>query len=65
MPSSSSNTRRYLLEVQYRFNRRVDLAAMVQRMAVAIVTVPPYPNRNILKYSTYEHHQVTLSEDPL
>lgn len=42
--------RRYLAEVQYRFNRRADLAAMVPRMAVAIVTTPPCPKRKILKH---------------
>jgi hypothetical protein len=28
--------RRYLAEVQYRFNRRADLAAMTLRLAVAV-----------------------------
>jgi hypothetical protein len=40
--------RRYLAEVQYRFNRRVDMAAMVPRMAVAITQTKPFPHRRIL-----------------
>lgn len=40
--------RRYLAEVQYRFNRRADMAAMVPRMAVAIAQTRPCPARRIL-----------------
>lgn len=41
-------SRRYLAEVQYRFNRRYDLAAMLPRMAVAITHTRPCPKRTIL-----------------
>lgn len=39
---------RYLAEVQYRFNRRFDLKAMVPRMAVAIMQTKPFPKWKIL-----------------
>lgn len=38
---------RYLAEVGYRFNRRYDLAAMVPRLAVALMRTPPCPRREI------------------
>lgn len=34
---------RYLAEVQYRFNRRVDLKAMVPRLAFAVMHTTPHP----------------------
>ncbi|MBB3121076.1 hypothetical protein FHS03_004149 [Massilia violacea] len=37
----SKYAQRYLAEVQYRFNRRSDMPAMVPRMAAAIVSTPP------------------------
>lgn len=40
--------RRYLAEVQYRFNRRADMAAMVPRLAVAIAQTKPCPTRMVL-----------------
>jgi hypothetical protein len=40
--------RHYLGEVQYRFNRRGDLAAMVPRLAVATAQTKPWPKRRIL-----------------
>jgi transposase-like protein len=40
--------RRYLAEVQYRFNRRSDLASMVPRMAYAVTHTRPCPARTIL-----------------
>lgn len=40
--------RRYLAEVQYRFNRRLDMAAMVPRLAVAVTQTRPCPARRIL-----------------
>lgn len=40
--------RRYLAEVQYRFNRRFDLAAMVPRLAVAVAQTRPCPKRVLL-----------------
>ena len=39
---------RYLAEVQYRFNRRSDLAAMVPRLAVAIMATKPCSRRTLL-----------------
>ncbi|MES2148350.1 MAG: IS1595 family transposase [Pseudomonadota bacterium] len=39
---------RYLAEVQYRFNRRFDLAAMVRRLAVAVTRAKPCSKRKIL-----------------
>lgn len=38
----------YLAEVQYRFNRRVDLAAMIPRLAFASAQNPPCTKRMIL-----------------
>ncbi|CAN7552761.1 IS1595 family transposase [Duganella sp. LjRoot269] len=40
--------RRYLAEVQYRFNRRFDMAAMLPRMAVAVTHTRPCPRRKLL-----------------
>jgi hypothetical protein len=40
--------RRYLAEVQYRFNRRRDMAAMVPRLAVAVAQTRPCPKRMVL-----------------
>jgi hypothetical protein len=40
--------RRYLAEVQYRFNRRADMAAMVPRLAVAVAQTRPCPKRVVL-----------------
>ena len=37
-----------LTEVQYRFNRRADMAAMLPRMAVAVMHTLPCPKRRIL-----------------
>ena len=39
---------RYLADVQYRFNRRFDLAAMVPRLAVAVMRAKPCPNRQLV-----------------
>jgi transposase-like protein len=36
---------RYLAEFEYRFNRRYDLAAMIQRLAKAALQTPPMPYR--------------------
>ena len=36
---------RYLAEVQYRFNRRFDLASILKRLLVAMVATPPRPER--------------------
>lgn len=38
---------RYLAEVQYRFNRRFDLAAMLPRLAVAVMQATPCPRWQI------------------
>ena len=40
--------RRYLAEVQYRFNRRADMAAMVPRLAVAMAQTRPCPKWMVL-----------------
>ena len=40
---------RYLADAQYRFNRRFDLAAMVPRLAVAVMQARPCSKRKILK----------------
>jgi transposase-like protein len=40
--------RRYLAEVQYRFNRRSDLASMVPRLATAVAQTRPCSARRIL-----------------
>jgi transposase-like protein len=40
--------RRYLAEVQYRFNRRIDMAGMVSRLAGAVTRTRPCPARRIL-----------------
>jgi hypothetical protein len=37
----------YLGEVQYRFDRRGDLAAMVPRLAVATAQTKPWPKRRV------------------
>jgi transposase-like protein len=42
---------RYLAEVQYRFNRRDNLAAMVPRLAVAATQTRPCPKKKILRPS--------------
>ncbi len=39
---------RYLAQAQYRFNRRVDLAAMVPRLAVAVLQTKPCPRALIV-----------------
>jgi hypothetical protein len=39
---------RYLGEVQYRFDRRVDMGAMIPRMAVAVTHTRPCTHRRIL-----------------
>ena len=44
----SKYARRYLAEVQYRFNRRSDMPAMVPRMAAALVNTRPCSKRRIL-----------------
>ena len=38
---------RYLAEVQYRFNRRFDLATMVPRLFTAVILTSPCPRRKI------------------
>lgn len=38
---------RYLAEVQYRFNRRFDLAAMVPRLLTALICTSPCPGKAI------------------
>jgi len=38
---------RYLAEVQYRFNRRFDLSAILGRLLLASVTTTPHPERRI------------------
>lgn len=43
--------RRYLAEMQYRFNRRFDLPAMVPRMAAAIIHTRPCSKRQIVGQS--------------
>ena len=40
---------RYLADAQYRFNRRFDLAAMVPRLAVAVMRASSCSKRKILK----------------
>jgi transposase-like protein len=50
----SKYARRYLAEVQYRFNRRSDLASMVQRMAYAVTHTGPCSARAILGKSGLE-----------
>lgn len=42
---------RYLAEVQYRFNRRGNLAALVSRLAVAATQTRPCPKKKILRPS--------------
>lgn len=42
---------RYLVDVQYRFNWRFDLAAMLPRLAVAIVRAKPYPSKELKRVS--------------
>lgn len=39
---------RYLAEVQYRFNRRADLAALVPRLAVAVMATSPCSRRKLI-----------------
>lgn len=39
---------RYLAEVQYRFNRRMSLPALVPRLAFAVMHAPPTPRRLII-----------------
>jgi hypothetical protein len=36
---------RYLAEFQYRFNRRFDLGAMINRLATVALRTPPMPER--------------------
>ena len=36
---------RYLAEFEYRFNRRFDLPAMIERLAYVAVRTPPLPAR--------------------
>lgn len=40
---------RYLAEVQYRFNRRSDLASMIPRLAVALVRASPCSKKRIMQ----------------
>lgn len=42
---SKKHIPRYLAEFQYRFNRRVDLSAMIPRLAYIAVRTPPMPMR--------------------
>ena len=42
---------RYLADVQYRFNRRLDLAAMVPRLAKAVAQTRPFPKKKIMSWS--------------
>lgn len=44
-PKFKKYARRYLAEIQYRFNRRFDLPAMLPRLAVAIARTHPLPER--------------------
>jgi len=44
---SAQCTARYLAEFEYRFNRRFDLPAMIERLAYVAVRTPPLPNRFI------------------
>ncbi len=37
--------RRYLAEFEYRFNRRFDLASMIERLAYVALRTPPMPYR--------------------
>lgn len=46
--SFAKYARRYLADVQYRFNRRSDMASMVPRMAFAVTHTRPCPARTIL-----------------
>ncbi|WP_298160031.1 transposase, partial [Ferrovum sp.] len=39
---------RYLAESQYRFNRRFDLAAMVPRLAVALMSATPCSGKKLM-----------------
>ena len=36
---------RYLAEFEYRFNRRFDLPAMIERLAYVALRTPPMPQR--------------------
>ena len=38
---------RYLAQVQYRFNRRFDLSAILRRLVSAAVVTAPWPERKI------------------
>ena len=40
---------RYLGEMQYRFNRRFDLRAMLPRLLAAAIATPPKPGRMLRK----------------
>ena len=42
---STKHVPRYLAEFEYRFNRRYDLAAMIQRLTWFSVRTPPMPYR--------------------
>jgi len=42
---SKKHTSRYLAEFQYLFDRRIDLASMLPRLAYASVRTPPMPMR--------------------
>ena len=54
--------RRYLAEVQYRFNRRADLAAMVPRLAVAVAQTRPCPSWYFLtRFPTVYDLKMTLT----
>ena len=44
---------RYLAEFSYRFNRRFDLAGMVERLGAAAVLTPPMPYRLVTLAETH------------
>ena len=38
---------RYLAEIQYRFNRRFDMRAILCRLVAALIAAPPSPERHL------------------
>lgn len=50
---SRKHVPRYLAEFEYRFNRRYDLPAMIERFAFVAVRTPPMPYRLITMAETY------------
>jgi hypothetical protein len=43
--STCKSTPRYLADLEYRFNRRFDLPAMIERLAYVSLRTPPMPQR--------------------